>query len=134
MAAESAGSGNEPEYGQMREDTQDLQGGVTLGIGQDDNPFAGDHWTSESGSGERREGIRTPEQQAADLLRDAEFGDAVEPDYDFASAEGGNGSPDYEGMVAPAGSGQERLHLEAVPGEDAAARLGVDSSFQKIGF
>ena len=112
---ESAGSGDEPGYGQASEGQHDLQRGVSLGIGQGDNPFSGDRWTSDDDSGERGMGDRTPEQQAADLLRDAEAVEGMEPDYDFASAEGGNGSPEHEVNSVPADSGHGNSSMGLYP-------------------
>eukprot|EP00439_Symbiodinium_sp_Y106_P055609 s1913_g7.t1 len=59
----------------------------------------GDRWTEDERSGDRggpHDGETTPEQEAADLLMQAEHAQAMEPDYDFESAEGGNGSPYLE--------------------------------------
>ena len=88
----------EPSYEDREGQYENAQGGRTVGFSAADDPFAGDRWTtdemSEGTSGQKR-GERTPEQQAEDLLRQAEN---LEPDYDFESAEGGNGSPPQESL------------------------------------
>ena len=95
---DSAGSGMEPDYGYQRVQCESPQRGRTVGFSAASDPFTGDRWTndemSEGISGQER-GELTPEQQAEALLRQAEN---LEPDYDFESAEGGNGSPLQEGQ------------------------------------
>ena len=95
-----SGSGMEPSYEDQDGQPGNVQSGRTVGFAAADDPFTGDRWTndemSDGASGQER-GARTPEQQAEDLLRQAED---LEPDYDnydFESAEGGNGSPPQEG-------------------------------------
>ena len=90
----------EPSYEDQDGQPENVQSGRTVGFVAADDPFTGDRWTndemSDGASGQQR-GARTPEQQAEDLLRQAED---LEPDYDnydFESAEGGNGSPPQEG-------------------------------------
>jgi len=93
------GSGMEPSYGDQEEQSENIQGGSTVGFSAVNDPFTGDRWTNDEmseGIGGQERGERTPEQQAEDLLRQAEN---LEPDYDnydFESAEGGNGSPPLE--------------------------------------
>ena len=95
---DSAGSGMEPDYGDQGVQCESPQRGRTVGFSAASDPFTGDRWTndemSEGVSGQDR-GELTPEQQAEALLRQAEN---LEPDYDFESAEGGNGSPLQEGQ------------------------------------
>ncbi|CAE6962741.1 RE1 [Symbiodinium sp. CCMP2592] len=95
---DSAGSGMEPSYGDRERQSGYDQGGRTVGFSAANDPFISDRWTNDEmsdGHGGQDRGDRTPEQQAEDLLRQAEN---LEPDYDFESAEGGNGSPLQEGQ------------------------------------
>ena len=92
MAAE----GSSAELGSGREASQV---GPTLGFTSRDDPFSGDRWTGDEMSesaGNLQTGERTPEQEAVDLLMQAEYAQGLEPDYDFESAEGGAGSPYLE--------------------------------------
>ena len=92
MVTESSGAG-------FVGDAESPRGGRPLGFTSRDDPFTGDRWTEDERSGDRggpHDGETTPEQEAADLLMQAEHAQAMEPDYDFESAEGGNGSPYLE--------------------------------------
>ncbi|CAE7205891.1 RE1, partial [Symbiodinium sp. CCMP2456] len=116
--ASAAGSGDEPGYEQANEVQNESYGGVTLGLAGRDNPFSGERWSDEEElrpGRNRREGDRTPEQQAADLLESAEAAEGAEPDYDFASVEGGNGSPDQGEVTVSADRSRVATLDGAVP-------------------
>ncbi|CAE7275199.1 RE1 [Symbiodinium sp. CCMP2456] len=126
--ASAAGSGDDPAYEQMSFLHDDLQGRVSVGITEETNPFSGERWDDDEGSrqrGTRRSGDLTPEQQAVDLLVSAEAAEAAEPDYDFASAEGGNGSPEQGEGTVPVDRSQLIALDGAVP--RGSERVGLTS-------
>ena len=57
--------------------------GRPVGFSARDDPFTGDRWTDGEEpevQGEVQQGARTPEQEAADLLMQAEADQGMEPD------------------------------------------------------
>ena len=101
MSAEGSGVG--PEGQSTVDDDRVPVGPRLIGFTESDDPFTGDRWTGDEWSDDRaepRNGERTPEQEATDLLMRAEAAQGLEPEYDFdyQSAEGGNGSPEQESL------------------------------------
>ena len=101
MSAEGSGVG--PEGQSTVDDDRVPVGPRLIGFAESDDPFTGDRWTGDEWSDDRaepRNGERTPEQEATDLLMRAEAAQGLEPEYDFdyQSAEGGNGSPEQESL------------------------------------
>ena len=108
--------------------------GRPVGFSARDDPFTGDRWTDgeePEAQGEVQQGARTPEQEAADLLMQAEADQGMEPDYDFESAEGGNASPSLEilqnagipGSSGLEGQGEQRAQQEAAGQGGGSPRL-----------
>ena len=101
MAAEGSGA-------ELEGEPENPRVGRPLGFSSRDDPFSGDRWTEDETSGvqgDLQTGDRTPEQEAVDLLMQAEQAQSLEPDYfNYESAEGENASPDHEPRVQAEGS------------------------------
>ncbi|CAE7857987.1 hypothetical protein AK812_SmicGene11553 [Symbiodinium microadriaticum] len=125
---ESAGSGDEPTYGgQDRASDGSVsmvrQGRQTAAIQMEVNLSASDDAGVDGVHASQREqegGVRSPEQEAADVLAMA---DGLEPEYEFQSVEG-NGAGSPEQVAADGLFGDRGSEFDAAgPGENRTPRV-----------